>query len=136
MVALSKLTMASSPWPSCLAASLISLIYSSMLSLPGSKEVLHLSCKCLILRPLVEKYLLMCFVNSSQLPWKLSLSKLWYHSHAKWFSVFEFINVLVFSEVHSFHPVFCCINMSVRPFSWKSFENGRRNLYSGCVVII
>ena len=40
---------ASSPWPSCLAASLTSLLYSSMLSLAGSKEkALHLSCRCLI----------------------------------------------------------------------------------------
>ena len=89
-VVLSKLTMASSsPWPSCLAASLTSLIYSSMSSLAGSKEkVLHLSCKCLILQPWVEKCLLKYFVNSSQLPWKRRpLSKLWYNSHAMWFKV-------------------------------------------------
>ena len=32
-------------------------------------------------------------------------------------SMFEFVNVLIFSEVHSFHPVFCGINVSIRPFS-------------------
>ena len=105
--------------------------------LAGSKEkVLHLSCRCLILRPWVEKYLLKCVVNSSQSPWKVSLSKLWYHSHAKWFRVFKFVNILIFSEVHSFHPVFCGIYVSVRPFSWESFKDGRRNLYSGCIIII
>ena len=57
-------------------------------------------------------------------------------------SVFKFVNILIFSETHSFHPVFCGIYIysvayvSIRPFSWKSFENGRRNLYSGHVIII
>ena len=100
MVALSMFTTASSPWPSCLAASLTSLMYSSMSSLAGSKEkALHLSCRCLIFWPWVEKYLLKCLVNSSQSPWKVSLSKLWYHSQAKWFRV--------------------CLNLSIY---WSSLE--------------
>ena len=51
-------------------------------------------------------------------------------------SVFKFVNILIFSEVHSFHPVFCSIYVSVRPFSWESFKDGRRNLHSGCIIII
>ena len=136
MVALSKLTLASLPWPSCLAASLTSLIYSSMSSLAGSKEkVLHLSCRCLILWPWVEEYLLKCFVNSSQSPRKLPLSKLPFSCQMVQ-SVFKFVNILIFSEMHSFHPVFCGIYVSVRPFSWESFKDGRRNLHSGCIIII
>ena len=51
-------------------------------------------------------------------------------------SVFKFFNILIFSEMHSFHPVFCDIYVSVRPFSWKSLKNGRRDLHLGCIVII
>ena len=46
-------------------------------------------------------------------------------------SVFEFVNILVFSEMHGFHPVFCGIYVGIRPFSWESFKDGRRNLHSG-----
>ena len=51
-------------------------------------------------------------------------------------SVFKFVNILIISETHSFHPAFCSINVGVRPFSWESFEDGRRNLHSGCIIII
>ena len=84
MVALSRFKTASSPCPSCLAASLTSLMYSSMSSVDGSNEkVHHLSCRCLIFLPCVEKYLLKCVVNLCQFPRKSFKFKPWYHSRAK-----------------------------------------------------
>ena len=51
-------------------------------------------------------------------------------------SMFKFVSILIFSETHSFHPVFCGIYVSIRPFSWESFKDGGRNLYSGHINII
>ena len=97
MVALSRLRTTLSPCPSCFAASQTFWMYSSISSVFGLKEkALHISCKCLIFLPWVEKYLLKCWVNSCQLPPNGSRSKPWYHSLAKFCSVCLNLSMLSF----------------------------------------
>ena len=110
MVALSRFTTASSPWPSCLAASLTSLMYSFYVIIgwvkrEGSPSFMQMFDISALGGEIPAKVFGKTLPNHHEKYLCLSYGTI---LGSKWFqSVFKFVNILIFSETHGFHPVFC-----------------------------